>query len=147
VVPTLAGRIQTRLALLAVVGGVVTAIIVPVLPVPASVSLADTYRNAFLILAAVAVLGVGWEFVYHFLMQWRWEKDWPTLFGLITLVPEGLLVWLVMRAGIIPGMTGTVPAPAFCLQFLAVWIVVWLVANGPMRVPFIRWRFRGGRLA
>jgi hypothetical protein len=52
-----------------------------------------------------------------------------------------------MRAGIIPGMTGTVPAPAFCLQFLAVWIVVWLVANGPMRVPFIRWRFRGGRLA
>jgi hypothetical protein len=147
VVPTLAGRIQTRLALLAVVGGVVTAIIVPVLPVPASVSLGVTYRNAFLILAAVAVLGVGWEFIYHFLMQWRWEKDWPTLFGLITLVPEGLLVWLVVRAGIIPGMTGTVPAPAFWLQFLAVWIVVWLVANGPMRVPFIRWRFRGGRLA
>jgi hypothetical protein len=23
---------------------------------------------------------------------------------------------------------------------------VWLVANGPMRVPFIRWRFRGERL-
>lgn len=22
-----------------------------------------------------------------------------------------------------------------------------LVANGPMRVPFLRWRFRGGRLA
>jgi hypothetical protein len=146
-VPTLAGRIQTRLALLAVVGGIVTAIIVPVLPLPASVSLGDAYRNGFLILATVAVLGVGWEFVYHFLMQWRWEKDWPTLFGLVTLVPEGLLVWLVMRAGIIPGMTGTVPAPAFCIQFLAIWIVVWLVANGPMRVPFIRWRFRGGRLA
>ena len=55
-VPTLAGRIQTRLVLLAVVGGVVTAIIVPVLPVPASASLGDTYRNAFLILAAVLVL-------------------------------------------------------------------------------------------
>src|SRR5262245_53002330 len=68
-VPTLAGRIQTRLALLAVVGGIVTAIIVPVLPVPASASLGDTYRNAFLILATVAVLGVGWEFIYHFLMQ------------------------------------------------------------------------------
>ena len=27
-----------------------------------------------------------------------------------------------------------------------IWFVVWLVANGPMRVPFLRWRFRGGRL-
>jgi hypothetical protein len=23
---------------------------------------------------------------------------------------------------------------------------VWLAANGPMRVPFVHWRFRGGRL-
>jgi hypothetical protein len=142
--PTLTGRVQTRLVLLAVVGGLVTAVIVPVLP--ASAPLADKYRNGFLILAAVAVLGVGWECVYHLLMQWRWEKDWPTLFGLITLMPEGLLVWLMLAAGVIPGIAGTVPAPAFCAQFLAVWIVVWLVANGPMRVPFIRWRFRGGRL-
>ena len=145
-VPTLAGRIQTRMVLLAVIGGLVTAIIVPVLPCRPR----HRWRplpDAFLMLAAVAVLGVGWEFLYHFLMQWRWEKDWPTLFGLVTLVPEGLLVWLVLQRGVIPGMTGTVPAPAFCLQFLAVWLAVWLVANGPMRVPFIRWRFRGGRLA
>jgi hypothetical protein len=142
--PTLTGRIQTRLVLLAVVGGLVTAVIVPVLPV--SASLATTYRNAFVILAAVAILGVGWECLYHLLMQWRWEKDWPTLFGLVTLVPEGLVVWLLLQAGTIPGISGTVPADAFCLQFLAVWIAAWLVANGPMRVPFIRWRFRGGRL-
>jgi len=70
-------------------------------------------------------------------MQWRWEKDWPTLFGLVTLVPEGLLILLLLQAGAIPGIAGAVPAPAFCLQFLAVWIVVWLVVNGPMRVPFI----------
>lgn len=142
--PTLAGRIQTRLALLAVVGGLVTAVIAPALPV--SATLADRYKNAFLVLAAVAVLGVGWELVYHLLMQWRWEKDWPTLFGLVTLVPEGLLLWLLLLAGAVPGITGTVTAPAFCGQFLAVWLAVWLVANGPMRVPFIRWRFRGGRL-
>jgi hypothetical protein len=144
VLPTLAGRVQTRLALLAVIGGLVTLLVGPVLPVTAS--LADKYRDAFLVLAAVAVLGIGWEFLYHFLMQWRWEKDWPTLFGLATLVPEGLLVWLLLQAGAIPGIVGTVSAPAFCIQFLAVWLAVWLVANGPMRVPFIRWRFRGGRL-
>jgi hypothetical protein len=143
--PTLAGRIQTRIVLLAVIGGLVTAVLCPVLPV--SAPLAGRYRDGFVVLAAVAVLGIGWELIYHFLMQWRWEKDWPTLFGLITLVPEGLLLWLLLAAGLVPGIVGTVPAPAFCIQFLAVWLAVWLVANGPMRVPFIRWRFRGGRLA
>jgi hypothetical protein len=143
-VPTLNGRIQTRVVLLAVIGGLVTAIITPVLPL--SGPLSDRYRDTFLILATVLVLGVGWEFVYHLLMQWRWEKDWPTLFGLVTLVPEGLVVWLLLHAGAIPGVVGPVPAPAFCIDFLVVWLAVWLVANGPMRVPFIRWRFRGGRL-
>jgi len=32
------------------------------------------------------------------------------------------------------------------VHFVAVWPTVRLVANGPMRVPFIRWRFHGGRL-
>jgi hypothetical protein len=143
-VPTLNGRIQTRLVLLAVVGGLVTLVIVPVLP--GSASLGDKYRDGYLVLATVAVLGVGWECVYHFLMQWRWEKDWPTLFGLVTLVPEGLLVWILLSAGAVPGIVGTVSGAAFVIQFLAIWLSVWLVANGPMRVPFVRWRFQGGRL-
>jgi hypothetical protein len=143
-VPTLGGRIQTRVFLLAVIGGLVTAIITPVLPL--SGSLADKYQNTYVILATVAVLGVGWECLYHLLMQWRWEKDWPTLFGLVTLVPEGLLIWLLLQAGAIPGIVGSVPAPAFWIDFVVVWLAVWLVANGPMRVPFIRWRFRGGSL-
>jgi hypothetical protein len=143
-VPTLNGRIQTRLVLLAVIGGLVTLVIVPVLP--GAAPLADKYRDGFLVLITVAVLGVLWEGLYHFLMQWRWEKDWPTLFGLATLVPEGLLVWLLLSAGAVPGIVGSVSGPAFVIQFLAIWLAVWLVANGPMRVPFIRWRFRGGRL-
>lgn len=143
-VPTLIGRIQTRLVLLAVIGGLVTAVIAPVLPVSAPVAV--KYRDAYVVLAAVAVLGIGWECLYHFLMQWRWEKDWPTLFGLVTLVNEGLLLWLLLEAGAIPGIVGSLTAPAFAVDFLLVWLSVWLVANGPMRVPFIRWRFRGGRL-
>lgn len=142
--PTLGGRIQTRLALLAVIGGLVTFIIGPVLPV--SAPLGTVYRNTFVILAAVAILGVGWECLYHLLMQWRWEKDWPTLFGLATMVNEGVLVWLLLSAGAIPGIVGKVPLDAFVIDFVLVWLAVWLVANGPMRVPFIRWRFFGGRL-
>jgi hypothetical protein len=145
VLPTLGGRIQTRLVLLAVVGGLVTLIVGPLLPV--SAPLGTVYRYTFIILATVAVIGIGWELVYHFVMQWRWEKDWPTLFGLITAVPEGALVWVLLRVGAVPGIPkGAVPTAAFVIDFLAVWLCVWLVANGPMRVPFIRWRFHGGRL-
>lgn len=143
-VPTLTGRIQTRIFLLAVVGGLITLIIVPILP--GSAPLGDKYRDAFLVLLSVAVVGVLWELLYHLLMQWRWEKDWPTLFGLVEGVPEGALIWILLSAGAIPGIAGSVGGAAFLIQFILVWLGVWLAANGPMRVPFIRWRFRGGRI-
>ena len=143
-VPTLNGRIQTRLFLLAVVGGLITLIITPVLP--GNAPLGDKYRDTYLVLLTVAVLGVLWECLYHFLMQWRWEKDWPTLFGLVTAVPEGLLIWLLLSVGAIPGIVGHVSGAAFVILFGLIWLGVWLTANGPMRVPFIRWRFNGGRL-
>ena len=143
-VPTLTGRIQTRIFLLAVVGGLITLIIVPFLP--GSAPLGDKYRDGFLVLLSVAVVGVLWELLYHLLMQWRWEKDWPTLFGLAEGVPEGVLIWILLSAGAIPGIAGSVGGAAFLIQFILVWLGVWLVANGPMRVPFIRWRFRGGRI-
>ena len=143
-VPTLPGRIQTRIVLLAVIGGLVTAILVPLLPV--SGPLGPRYADGYLVLATVAVVGIGWECLYHVLMQWRWEKDWPTLFGLATGVPEGLVVWLLLRGGAIPGVRGQIGLAAFGMLFAVVWVAVWLVANGPLRVPFIRWRFFGGRL-
>ena len=143
-VPTLNGRIQTRVFLLAVIGGLITVVVVPWLP--GSAPIGDKYRNGLMILASVMVLGVLWEFFYHLLMQWRWEKDWPTLFGLVTGVPEGVLLWLLLAAGVVPGIVGTVSGAAYAIQFALVWLGVWLVANGPMRVPFIRWRFNGGRL-
>ena len=143
-VPTLWGRIQTRIILLATVGAVVTALITPALPVDEP--LADTYRTTFLVLAAVTVIGIAWEFIYHILMQFRWEKDWPSLFGLLTAVPEGLLLWALLDAGAVPTVDSAPPLGAYAVHFGAVWLVVWLVANGPMRVPFLRWRFHGGRL-
>jgi hypothetical protein len=139
VVPTLSGRVQTRLFLLATVGVLTTLLIVTVLPMTAATGL--------VVIAAVAVLGIGWELLYHLLMQFRWEKDWPTLFGLLTLLPEGLLLWVLLRAELVPGVAGVPAAWLFWTHFVVVWLAVWMVANGPMRVPFIRWRFRGGRLA
>lgn len=143
-VPTLIGRIQTRLFLLAVVGGLVTLALTPLLPMP--IPVAERYAITFVVLATVAVIGVLWELVYHVLMQWRWEKDWPTYIALITLVPEGLLIWGLLRAGMVPTIEGPAGLWAFWIHFVVVWLAVWVVAQGPMRVPFIRWRFRGGRL-
>jgi hypothetical protein len=136
--PTLNGRIQTRIFLLAVVGGLWTLALTPLL--------GETYAHTYTVLAAVAVLGIGWELIYHLLQQFRWEKDWPTLFGLLTGINEGLLLWFLLDAGLVPGLPAGVGLGVYCTQFATTWVLVWLVANGPMRVPFIHWRFRGGRL-
>ena len=142
--PTLNGRIQTRVFVTLVVGGLWTLLITPLLPVPGT--LPDAYATTVVVLLAVTVLGVGWELLYHLLQQFRWEKDWPTFFGLVTAVNEGVLVWLLLAAGAVPGIAGPVPFSAFLLQFVTTWLVVWLTVNGPMRVPFVHWRFRGGRI-
>lgn len=143
---TIFGRIQTRIFLLVIVGGFWTAVLTPILP-GLTGSLGSQYKTTFLILAAVTVLGVVWELVYHLLQQFRWEKDWPTLFGLLNVINEGVLVWVLLHFDLVPFVDGpNVPLSAFVILFVVVWIAQWLTANGPMRVPFIRWRFRGGRL-
>ena len=141
--PTLNGRIQTRIFVLVVIGGLWTLLITPVLP--AMGELGERYRATYAVLVLVIVTGVIWEFVYHFLQQFRWEKDWPTMFGLITGVPEGILVWLLVNAGWAPG-SPEVPGWAFVIHFSTTWLVAFLFVNGPIRVVFIRWRFRGGRI-
>ena len=138
--PTLNGRIQTRIFMLATLGALITLVLTPVLPGD------PDYQTTFIILATVLVLGIGWELIYHVIQQFRWEKDWPTLFGFITCVNEGALVWLLLELEVVPGIDGEVPLSAFLIDFLVIWMAIWVAVNGPMRVPFIRWRFFGGRL-
>jgi hypothetical protein len=138
--PTLNGRIQTRIFMLATWGALITLLITPILPND------PDYKTTYIILATVAVLGVGWEIIYHLVQQFRWEKDWPTLFGFITCVNEGALIWLLLELEVIPGIDGEVPFSTFVIDFMVIWVVIWLWVNGPMRVPLIRWRFFGGRI-
>jgi hypothetical protein len=161
VIPTLNGRLQTRIFLLVVVGGIWTVIITPVVRVVVdsqamgSPDLIDVYKVTFSVLIIVLLLGVLWELVYHALMQFRWEKDWPTLFGYVTIVNEGIVAyWFATSVaastdGGAPEwrllLSGLTLAP-FLVAFVTTWIVVNLFANNIMQVLFIRWRFRGGRL-
>jgi hypothetical protein len=139
--------------LLVVVGGLWTLAISPVLPGLETLDYPELYETTFTVLIITIVLGIGWEFSYHFLQQFRWEKDWPTLFGLVTVINEGALVWWLLSLGVVPALpdgaplsADAVPLQAFLILFVGTWLLVWLIANGPMRVPFIRWRFRGGRM-
>jgi hypothetical protein len=140
------GRIQTRIFLLVVVGGLWTLVVSPALPDLAELEQPELYRTTFTVLVTTIVLGIGWELIYHFLQQFRWEKDWPRLFGLVTVLNEGAVVWWLLSLGVVPGLPDGVALPAFLILFGSTWLWVWITANGPMRVPFVRWRFRGGRL-
>lgn len=143
--PTLFGRIQTRWFLVATAGVIWTFIIGPILPRPDGAELGDVYKALFTALLIVAVIGVIWELIYHALQQLRWEKDWPTLFGLVVGVPEAISTYVLLNAGI-PWDVGDVPLSMFLPMFITVWLLVWAIANGPMQIFFIRWRYRGGRL-
>lgn len=139
--PTLIGRIQTRIALLATVGLVWTILVVPILP-KFGASIGDVYVATLLALLVVTVVGFGWELLYHFIQQYRWEKDWPIVFSLVLGIPEGVLTFAILRAILDPPPS----AVTFILHFFTTWILVWLVANGPVRVVFLRWKFKGGRI-
>ena len=65
----------------------------------------DRYKTTFSVLLVVMALGVLWEFVYHFLQQFRWEKDWPTMFGLNPLSS--------IRPGLPPGEPGRPLVPGW----------------------------------
>lgn len=141
--PTLFGRIQTRIFLIVVIGGLWAILIGPLLP--GSESLGEKYRAMYEVLAIVVVLGVAWEFIYHGLQQFRWEKDWPTLFGLVLGLPEGIVAFVVAKSGILAGVEN-ISGTAFLVGFGTTWLVTWLFVNGPMRVFSVHWRFQGGRL-
>ena len=100
--PTLNGRIQTRIFMLAVLGGTGHAA-ASRRSCPHDPDYTDDVHRAG---RPWLVLGIGWELIYHVIQQFRWEKDWPTLFGFITCINEGALVWLLLELEVVPGIDG-----------------------------------------
>lgn len=143
--PSLFGRIQSRIFLVGFIGGPLAILLAALLPRPSDTTTYGDMLRVFVgALIVTAVVGVLWELIYHALQQLRWDKDWPTLFGLITAVPEGVVVYLLVD-GAIPWDFGDVPLKTFVPMFVIVWLAIWLIANGPLQILLLRWRFRGGR--
>ena len=142
--PTLLGRIQTRFVMLGTVGVVWTALIGFVVPRPDGAATGDVYKALFTALLIVAVVGIVWELIYHGLQQFRWEKDWPTLYGLLVAVPEGLVAWWLLQNDL-PWAVGQVQASTFLTMFISLWLLIWAITNGPLQIFLLRWRYQGGR--
>lgn len=147
--PTLRGRLQTRVFLAATVGVIWTGLIVPVLPVPAGLATAGAYRIALEALGLMTAAGLFWELLYHLIQQTRWDKDWPSLFMLVTVVNEAVPLWLLLHALHVIAGTDRWSSPAlpFYATYVATtWVVIWLFVQGPIRVAHVRWRFEGGQV-
>ena len=155
--PTLLGRIQTRIFALVTVGLLWTVLVTPLVRLLVDddgrrPGLGDVYDVTISALFWITVLGVGWELLYHFLQQFRWEKDWPTFFGFLTGINEGILTFVVLTSANpfdlfgLEGSNEIVPVDAYALHFITTWIVVFLFVNGPIRVLTVRYRFRGGNV-
>jgi hypothetical protein len=152
-VPTFLGRIQTRMFVLLTVGVVATIIITPFVPMDRAPgvswwdALPGSYAITFAALGFVLLAGIViWEPLYHLLQQFRWEKDWPAMFGFLTGINEGILAYFLLTQWGPKPADVAIPTIGFAIDFAFVWMSTFLFVNGPMRVVSLRWRFRGGRL-
>jgi hypothetical protein len=137
--PTLLGRWQTRLLLLATVGSGVTVLFLW--------RYANTGVNLpfFWVLGYVALLGLGWDAVYHKIQQYRWDHDWPALLQLAAGIWEGLVLAIAFKTIGLPGLDRTMPIDIFVWHYSIVWLGFFTVSQSLMRIIFPRWRFRGGQ--
>ncbi|QSJ16953.1 hypothetical protein JYQ62_35730 [Nostoc sp. UHCC 0702] len=140
--PTLFGRWQTRLLLLATVGLLVS--------IPFATGLIGAGANSvyFWILGYVAIFGLGWDLLYNYLQKLRWDRDWPAVYQLLAGIWELFFIYCGVKLfGFLP-----IPLPkeelspgAFLLHYICVWLAVFIVSQSLMRIIFLRWRFRGGQ--
>ncbi len=140
--PTLLGRWQTRLLLLATVGVLVS------FPFAAGWIGFGANSIYFWILGYVAIFGLGWDILYNYLQKFRWDRDWPAAYQLLAGIWEFIFVFCGVKAfGFLP-----IPLPkdnleigVFLKHYIMVWIAVFISSQSLMRIIFPRSRFRGGQ--
>jgi hypothetical protein len=138
--PTLLGRWQTRLLLLATVGGLIT--------IPFSLNLNSA--NPFWILGYIAFFGVFfWDVLYDYIQKRRWDRDWPGVYQLAAGIWEA--IFLAILLSILKNIRFELPGVqdfnlgVFIFHYSCVWLGIYIASQSIMRLIFPRWRFRGGQ--
>ncbi|MBD2346032.1 hypothetical protein [Anabaena subtropica] len=139
--PTLFGRWQTRLLLLATVGVLVS--------LPFAMGLIGPGADSvyFWILAYVAIFGLGWDVLYNYLQKFRWDRDWPGAYQLMAGIWEFIFVFCGAKLfGFLPLPIPKeiLPIDGLIFHYSVVWLAVFLASQSIMRIIFPRSRFRGG---
>lgn len=150
-IPTLKGRIQTRLLLFCLVGIPVTILfgLWQSGPAPAG----PVIWLFLLFLVTINLLGLILDPVYMFIQSFRWDRDWPFAYQLFFSILEFVVILVLARQGAIPwlGAMAATGAPVVgiglaTLHFLCVLVPTYLALLGPLSVFLIRWRFKGGEI-
>lgn len=140
-IPTLRGRIESRIFLLTVLG------------LPLTTFFAWLYgdgRTPFVLLGYVLLFGLAWDGVYYGLQTLRWNRDWPPLFMLIGGLWEAFFLWGLVSLsrdlgvsllGVAPGLT----LLQFAAHYGTVFLVTFAAAFSLLPVLFPRSRYRGGQ--
>jgi len=145
--PTLSGRWQTRIVLLWTIGLILTLALMWHWDVFSLSPRDPVFWQLLAVLGYVTLLGLGWDIVYSHLQSYRWDHDWPLIFHFVCGLIEGLVVFLLFRHNLLPGVTYHAGDELrFLVHYgLIFWVTYWWL-YGPMRILAPRWRFRGGEL-
>lgn len=144
--PTLLGRIQTRILLFLAVGVPVTAIYAYAL---------DDFRfllprvEPFVILLALFLVGLALDPLYIRLQRLRWDRDWPFAFQLAAFVFEFLIVLGLVWLDVVPFVPSRVIATTdglwtVLVHFLLVVSLSFVALLGIVQIFLVRWRYKGG---
>lgn len=98
---------------------------------------------SFLFVGLVLFFGLGWDSIYQFLIQDRWDHDWPPLFQLLAGLTEGL--WIFILIYLWPQFASRPPIWIFWLHYSLVWVATFTASQSLLRLLFPCWRFRGGQ--
>ena len=134
--PTLLGRWQIRLFLLATVGLIISLVV--------GLIVKDFVTPLFALLY-VFLFGVLWDLLYQFITTFRWDRDWPTCYQVAAGVIEGVLVWGLILTRKLPGIPEPPPFIVFLIQYGAIWLSIFVLTQGPLRVLWLKWRYQGGQ--
>src|SRR5437764_15458381 len=77
--------------------------------------------------------------------SYRWDRDWPTSFQVAAGVIEGALVWGLILTKDLPGISQPPPFIVFLIQYGVIWLAIFVLTQGPLRIFWLKWRYQGGQ--
>lgn len=141
-IPTLFGRWQTRIFLLATIGLLFT--------LPFALGVIGFTQGRFTpayfwVLFYVGLFGLAWDVLYDYLQKYLWDHDWPGVLQFFGAIAEAILLILLIKVVGLPHIPQSLHLDAFILHYSVVSVVAYLASWVVMRLLFPRWRFRGGQ--